>query len=59
MTEPLIEKEVFDVTSAHKDDVIRYYNYDQGKFLIDKGVVKSINSYIDGVYVYGDGWRHS
>lgn len=57
MTKELTEKDVFDVTSVEKDDVIRYYNYDQGKFLIDSGVVKGVNSYFDGVDVFGEGWR--
>lgn len=46
-----------DVTTLQAGDVVHYHNYDQGKFLIDQGEVRSDNIYKDGVQVHGDDWK--
>ena len=41
-------EELFDVTTLQGGEKIYYLNYDNGKFLIDEGVVKGQNLYKDG-----------
>lgn len=42
-----------DVTTLMPGDMVYYYNFDKGEFIVDKGVVKSENFYTDGVDVHG------
>ena len=51
------EKKTCDVSALKEGDLIHYYNYDNGKFLIDKGTVKEDNLHSDGVDVAGEGWK--
>jgi len=50
-------KSFCDVTNLIKGDIVYYSNYDNGKFLIDRGILKGNNIYSDGVQVHGDGWK--
>ncbi|MEK4669179.1 hypothetical protein [Niallia sp. FSL R7-0271] len=53
----LKEPKILDVSTLKENDIVRYYNFDNGKFLIDEGIVKSDNIYKDGIEVHGDGWK--
>lgn len=52
------EVKCVDVTILESGDIVFYYNLDDnGKAIMDRGEVRGGNPYIDGVTVYGDGWK--
>lgn len=51
------EYAVCDVTNLKSGDVVYYFNYDKGEYLLDKGVLKDDNIYDEGVKVHGEDWK--
>lgn len=51
------EEKVFDVTTIERGDVVYYLTRENGRFIIETGLVKDSNYHKDGVEVVGDGWK--
>lgn len=50
------QTEPCDVSILDNGDIVHYYSHENGKFFIDKGVLKEDSFYSDGVKVHGGGW---